>query len=138
MPILADYLTIGGVAGSLHLNPRTLRFYDRIGLLSPSVRSEGGYRLYLPQDIERLRFIIRAKTLGLSLEEIRSVLSLADEGLCSSARQRVGEMLARKIQEIDDRVREMQQLREEFARFRKHVDEDDLPVRPYPDCSCLD
>lgn len=135
---MADYLTIGGVAGSFHLNPRTLRFYDRIGLLTPSVRSESGYRLYSPPDLERLKFIIRAKTLGLSLAEIRSVLSLTDEGLCASARQSVGEMLARKIGEIDDRIREMRELREDFARFSQQIGDKEIPCPPNQVCSCLD
>ena len=48
----------------LGVNPRTLRYYERIGLLAPSARTEAGYRLYSDQDADRLAFIRRAQTLG--------------------------------------------------------------------------
>lgn len=134
-----NYLTIGKAAGLFNLNPRTLRFYEQIGLLRPSCRSESGYRLYSVQDIEKLKFIIRAKEFGLTLEEIQSVLSLTEEGLCRSVKRRVGELLARKIGEIDSRIRELQVLQEEFTEFKSLLEEkSECPTKTGPSCSCLE
>jgi len=60
-------LTIGELAGELQLNPKTIRYYEEVGLLPKPRRSESGYRLYSRYEIERLRLVKRAKLLGLSL-----------------------------------------------------------------------
>ena len=65
---------IGELARWAGINPRTLRYYERIGLLAPSGRTDAGYRLYTEQDARRLAFIRRAQALGLSLAEISRVL----------------------------------------------------------------
>lgn len=135
---MTDYMTVGKVSELLDLNPRTLRFYDKIGLVRPSSRSEGGYRLYSAQDLERFKFIIRAKEMGLTLDEMKSVLSLTDEGLCLSVKRRVGELLVRKIDEIENRLRELQILKEELSNFKKYLDEKDSLEKPGPGCSCLE
>lgn len=66
---------IGVVSRSLGLNPQTVYFYEPIGLIPPPQRTEAGYWLFSPSDMEGLAFIVRAKSLGLSLEEIRSSLT---------------------------------------------------------------
>lgn len=131
-------MTIGKAALLLNVNPRTLRFYDQIGLVRPSCRSEGGYRLYSPEDIERFKFIIRAKELGLTLEEIRSILSLTGEGLCLSVKNRVRKLLALKINEIDSRIRELQVLKEELSSFNNYLDKKQIADKKSSTCSCLE
>jgi len=69
---------VGDVARIAHVSVRTLHHYDELGLLSPSVRSEAGYRLYTATDLERLQQVLFFKELGFSLEEIRDLL--ADPG----------------------------------------------------------
>ena len=63
-------------ASGCHLE--TIRYYERIGLLPSPERTASGYRAYTAGDIDRLRFIARGRDLGLSLEEIRSLLQLSD------------------------------------------------------------
>lgn len=135
---MSNYLTIGKASKLLSVNPRTLRFYEQIGLVRPTSRSENGYRLYSPQDVERLMFVSRAKKLGLTLNEIGSVLSLTEEGLCYSVKTQVGELLSRKISEIDNNIREMEQLKKEFAEFRIYLQEKEPPLTIPAKCSCLD
>jgi MerR family Zn(II)-responsive transcriptional regulator of zntA len=60
---------VGEVSRRLGLNPQTLYFYERIGLIPSPQRTEAGYRLFSQQDMERLAFISRAKSLGLTLDE---------------------------------------------------------------------
>ena len=70
--------TIGEAAKLAHVSVRTLHHYDKLGLLSPSARSEAGYRLYAPGDLERLQQILFYKELGFGLEDIRDLV--ADPG----------------------------------------------------------
>lgn len=65
---------IGEVAERTGLSLRTLRHYDEVGLLSPSARSDGGFRLYTDDDVDKLLVIRRMKPLGYSLEEMLTVM----------------------------------------------------------------
>jgi MerR family transcriptional regulator, copper efflux regulator len=69
---------IGEIAELTEMSMRTLRHYDEVGLLSPSARSEGGFRLYTPSDLEKLLVIRRMKPLGYSLEEMLEVRILVE------------------------------------------------------------
>ncbi|NEN84879.1 MerR family transcriptional regulator [Paenibacillus elgii] len=72
---MKSYWKIGDIANLTGLTVRTLRFYDQIGLFSPSEHTESGHRLYNESDLSRLHQILSLKELGLSLEEIKSVLT---------------------------------------------------------------
>lgn len=69
---------IGEVADRTGLSLRTLRHYDEIGLLTPSGRTEGGFRLYTEDDLERLMVIRRMKPLGYSLAEMQEAMAVID------------------------------------------------------------
>jgi DNA-binding transcriptional MerR regulator len=73
-------MQIGEVAERIGLSLRTIRHYEEVGLAVPSARSEGGFRLYDEEDVERLRVIMQMKPLGFSLEEMRELLALLDAG----------------------------------------------------------
>lgn len=68
------HLKVGDIAKLTGLTVRTLRFYDQIGLFSPSSQTDSGHRLYDESDLERLHQILSLKELGLSLEEVKNVL----------------------------------------------------------------
>jgi MerR family copper efflux transcriptional regulator len=72
------HMQIGYVAERTELSIRTLRHYDEVGLVTPSARSTGGYRLYTNRDVDRLRTIRRMKPLGFTLEEMRRLLDSLD------------------------------------------------------------
>ena len=72
-------LAIGRVSQRTGTNVETIRYYERVGLLPRAPRSSGGYRLYGVEQIKRLSFIRRARALGFSIDEIRTLLRLADE-----------------------------------------------------------
>ena len=69
---------VGDVARLAHISVRTLHHYDEIGLLRPSAHSAAGYRLYTPEDLDRLQQVLFYRELGFSLEEIRELM--ADPG----------------------------------------------------------
>ena len=111
---------ISQVSQQLGINPQTLYFYERIDLIPPPQRSKAGYRLYSQEDIERLSFIIRVKSLGLTLEEIKEILALkAGESLTCEA---VYERLQQKITEIDQTIHRYSQLREELLPLLKRCE----------------
>jgi DNA-binding transcriptional MerR regulator len=76
----AGRMQIGEVAGRIGLSLRTIRYYEEVGLAVPSARSEGGFRLYVDADVERLRVIMQMKPLGFTPEEMRELLGLIDAG----------------------------------------------------------
>lgn len=73
-------LQIGEVAEQVGLSLRTVRYYEEVGLVTPSARSEGGFRLYSDEDVSRLALVKRMKPLGLTLEEMGELVALIDQG----------------------------------------------------------
>jgi DNA-binding transcriptional MerR regulator len=71
-------MQIGEVAERTGLSLRTIRHYEEVGLVAPSARSKGGFRLYTEADVERLMVIRRMKPLDFSLEEMRDLLEITD------------------------------------------------------------
>ncbi|UQS27914.1 MULTISPECIES: MerR family transcriptional regulator [Amycolatopsis] len=71
-------MQIGEVAERTGLSLRTIRYYEEVGLVVPSARSQGGFRLYTEPDIDRLQLIKRMKPLGFQLEEMRDLLAILD------------------------------------------------------------
>ena len=75
---MGEHMQIGEVAERTKLSLRTIRHYEEVGLVPPSARSKGGFRLYTEADVQRLLLIRRMKPLGFTLEEMADVLSLLD------------------------------------------------------------
>ncbi len=73
------HMQIGEVAEQTSLSLRTIRYYEEMGLVTPSGRTTGGFRLYADSDVARLRLIRRMKPLEFSLEEMRQVLGVLDD-----------------------------------------------------------
>ncbi|WP_435111120.1 MerR family transcriptional regulator [Nocardiopsis synnemataformans] len=74
----AQHMQIGEVAERTGLSLRTIRYYGEVGLVEPSARSRGGFRLYTETDVDRLNLIKRMKPLEFSLEETRELLEAVD------------------------------------------------------------
>jgi len=98
MPNVGKRMLIGHVAKQTGLSVDTIRFYERNKLLAMPTRSQGGFRLYSPDDLAALQFIRSLQTLGFSLNEIRDFLSLRTNDLraCSAVRN----MLDQKLRAI--------------------------------------
>jgi len=117
-----DAVRIGDLAKRCDVTRDTLRFYEREGLLPPPHRSDAGYRLYGEPDAERVQFIRRAQAVGLTLDDIRELLSvqrLRTPGAC----RRVAERLRARIQVIDRRVAELNAFRRELAKGLAQCDD---------------
>jgi DNA-binding transcriptional MerR regulator len=109
--------TVKDTAARVGLPSRTLRYYDRIGLVCPP-RTPAGYRVYGPEDEGKLRFVRRARTLGFSLEQIRELIEVSERGSCSALVPEVERLLDEKIAAIDAQVIELGTFRERLVAFR--------------------
>jgi DNA-binding transcriptional MerR regulator len=74
----AKHMQIGEVAARTELSLRTIRHYEETGLVTPSARSQGGFRLYTEHDVQRLMVIRRMKPLGFTLDQMRDLLDATD------------------------------------------------------------
>jgi DNA-binding transcriptional MerR regulator len=110
---------IGEAAGRAGVSADTIRYYERLKLLPRAPRSEGGFRLFTPETIERVRFIKQAQGIGFSLNEIKQLLAGGGAKEC----KRIRDILQRKIAEIDGRVKSLQEFRRALARHLKACDE---------------
>ncbi|MGO1200427.1 MAG: MerR family transcriptional regulator [Brachybacterium sp.] len=117
-------LHIGAVAERTDLSLRTLRHYDEIGLITPSERTAGGFRLYSEADVERILLIRRMKPLDFTLEQMRELLEVTEAairpGASAEVRQKLREFeesalerrasLARKVTMADEFLARLQEL----------------------------
>lgn len=106
-------LKIGEVAKLSGIGIEALRFYERSGLLGRPGRTQSGYRMYDPEVLERLDFIKRAQVLGFSLDEIKQIIAekQAGESPCS----KVCEIVRNRLDELDERMRQMRRYRKELG-----------------------
>lgn len=112
---MVEKMRISELAEKAGVTPRTIRYYESLGLLNPSEREGTGFRYYTQDQLERLQKINLLKTLGLTLDEISSVVPLlADEPRKLAGKQKLLEILNRHLQTIDRQVASLTQLRTEL------------------------
>lgn len=116
-------LKIGEVARLVDIPAKTLRYYEEVGLVSPASRTPSGYRLYGRRELEQIEFIRRAKLMGLSLAEIRSLVLSAEEGIPNRVFQRLDELLEKSLEETERKIEELRAFRESLLEYRENASE---------------
>ena len=115
--------TIGEAAERSGFSASALRYYEGIGLVEPSNRTEAGYRVYDDATLRRLAFIARAKQLGCSLDEIADLVGIWDGEQCAPVQRRFHELVTTKLVETERQIDELTafsaQLREAAARLSR-------------------
>ena len=106
-------MTIGALAKAAGVNVETVRYYQRLGLLDEPHKPPGGQRRYPAAAVQQLGFIRRAQQLGFSLEEVRSLMQLADGGTCREARL----IAEQKLEVLKVRIAQLTQMRRELGRL---------------------
>ncbi|MCC0044440.1 MAG: Cu(I)-responsive transcriptional regulator [Brucellaceae bacterium] len=123
-------MNIGTAAERAGLPPKTIRYYEDIGLLVPE-RLDNGYRDYSSDDVHRLRFLQRSRSLGFSVDECRQLLSLyGDKGRESAEVKAIAQS---KLAEVKRKIEELQSLRDVLSHLVAHCHGD-----ARPDCPILD
>jgi DNA-binding transcriptional MerR regulator len=131
-------MRIGQLARESGVSAKTLRYYEEIDLLRPAGRTTSGYRLYDDKVIQRLRFVRRAQTLGLSLADIRAILEISDEGRTPC--EHVLGIVDRELKRIAAQVRRLRELRSELRDLRARLAGalESGSARPGQDCPCFE
>ncbi|RMH12539.1 MAG: heavy metal-responsive transcriptional regulator [Gammaproteobacteria bacterium] len=101
-------MRIGELAKKIKVSIDTVRYYEQRGLLPRPSRSQSGYRQYSSEDIRRLRFIVQAKELGFTLEEIKQLLALRTDGRDCEQIKGIAE---KKAKEITGRIEKLSNIR---------------------------
>jgi DNA-binding transcriptional MerR regulator len=109
-------MSIGDLATELGLNPRTIRYYEAIGLLPQPPRSASGYRLYGDDDRERLEFIAKAKALGLTLQQIGVILAIRRSG--KPPCRHVVDLFDEKLAAIEEQINSLRRLHQTILTLR--------------------
>ena len=99
-------VAIGPLSQQSGVNIETIRYYERISLVPKPPRSAGGHRLYGQEDVQRLAFIRRSRELGFSLDEVRALLALADQGSCAE----VHTLTLQHIADVRDKIADLKKL----------------------------
>jgi Hg(II)-responsive transcriptional regulator len=111
-------MRVSDVARAASVNIQTLRYYERRGLLADPSRRPSGYREYEPETVQRVRFIKRAQELGFTLAEIGELLVLREEaGRRPDGRARAAATATAKIEQIDDKLRQLTAMRAALAQL---------------------
>lgn len=127
----AKPLLIGGVSRLTGVNIETVRYYERVGLLPRPQRTEGRHRAYAGDDVHRLNFIRRARELGFSLQDIRTLLELGDRGAAACCETK--DMTTRHLADVRAKIRSLRKL----ERALKEMTEACRPGSQ-PSCPILD
>ncbi|VAW39897.1 hypothetical protein MNBD_CHLOROFLEXI01-137 [hydrothermal vent metagenome] len=109
---MTKFRQIGLVARDLGINPKTIRYYEEINLIPQAQRTESGYRIYAQADIDRIAFILRARELDFSLDDIGEILALREDGEAPCLY--VTELVQKQLAIIDSKIAALKQLRNEL------------------------
>jgi len=113
--IMKNKMRIGELAEQAGVTPRTIRYYEDLGLLGPSEREGQGFRYYTEVELGRLKKIDALKQLGLSLEEIGEVIPLyCEDPTGLRGKRRVLEILNTQLHEMDEKIATLQRFRAEM------------------------
>lgn len=124
-------ITRGELAKRSGCHLETVRYYEKIGLLHPPARSAGGHRLYRIDDQRRLRFILRGRELGFSIEELRSFLSLVDSKAYTCGE--IHELTVSHLADVRRKIADLKRLERTLDRIAR-----ECSGGAVPDCPVID
>jgi len=108
-------MRIGDVARHAGVSVKAVRYYERIGILTPALREPNGYRTYEPEVLDRIAFTRAAQAIGLTLGEIKEVIAFRERGQPPCTH--VLALITRHADELNDRISELEALRTELERL---------------------
>ena len=128
---MPEHLKRGKLAKLAGCNIETIRYYENIGLLPIIGRTESGHRLYSTNDQERLRFILRSRELGFSIDELRDMLSLVDRNAYTCAN--ILAATTKHIGVVEAKISDLQRIKASLEGMVSKCSGDEVP-----DCPVID
>ena len=125
---LRSTASIGELAKATGCKIETIRYYERIGILPPPPRSDGGHRIYDRDQMKRLNFVCRSRSLGFSLSQVRDLLSLVDGGSDSCAE--VKTITLAHLVAVREKIADLQRMGRVLAETAVKCQGDDVPGCP--------
>lgn len=134
---MAQALSIGQLAEATGVAAKTIRYYEQIGVLPTPSRTAAGYRQYDQSGVQRLRFIRRARSLGLPLRDIKTVIVSLDEGPRLTLRPRLLALVRRQLSAVQDQSAELGLLQQQLEQVLHRLLTSPR-ARPREGCRCLE
>jgi DNA-binding transcriptional MerR regulator len=118
-----EYFQIGDLAKAVGVTTRTIRLYEQMGLTAPPQRTEGNIRFYTKPDIKRLKFVLKLKELGLTLQEMQELAQMYKEKqeVPETIMPRLVELLDFHMNSIKEKVQRLQSLEKEISGYREKI-----------------
>jgi DNA-binding transcriptional MerR regulator len=117
-----EFISIGDLAKTIGLTTRTLRYYEEMGIMTPPRRLDGAVRVYAPDDVRKLKFILRLKELGLTIKEMQELdAAYADAKETDKIIPPLIEMLDKHINNLDKKMSKLASLRKEIVEYRQRM-----------------
>jgi len=135
--LMAHSLTIGEVAKTSGMAAKTIRYYEEIGVLPTPRRTASGYRLYDKPGVERLRFIRRARALGLPLQQLKRLTTTLNGEPRAGFRPQLLALVREQLAAVRDRVAELELHRQQLEEIVQRM-ETSAPRRHAGGCRCLE
>lgn len=124
-------MNIGTVAGKTGLPAKTIRYYEDIGLIPAAARTASGYRSFSEEDLQTLRFVQRARSLGFSVKDVGNLLALWRDKERSSAD--VKALALEHVERIERKIAELRAMRDTLTVLAEHCHGNDRPNCPILD-----
>lgn len=118
-----DHMQISDLAETLGITTRTIRLYEKLGLVTPPNRTDGRVRYYEKADVKRFKFVLKVKELGLSLEEMKELAQLYDKErqVPEMIMPRLIELLDTHLKSIKQKVSTLQSLEKDITAYRQRI-----------------
>lgn len=118
-----DHMQISDLAEKLGITTRTIRLYEKFGLVEPPKRTEGRVRYYEKDDVKRFKFVLRCKALGLTLEEMKELAELynREDRVPDKIMPRLIELLDTHLNSIKEKVATLQRLEKDISEYRTRI-----------------
>lgn len=118
-----DHMQISDLAETLGITTRTIRLYEKMGLVEPPKRTDGKVRYYEKGDIKRFKFVLKVKELGLSLEEMKELADLFDkeQKIPDKIMPRLIELLESHLHNIKQKISTLQSLESDITAYHQRI-----------------
>jgi DNA-binding transcriptional MerR regulator len=118
---MAQALTIGQLAQATGVSAKTIRYYEEVGVLPSPSRTTAGYRQYAQQGVHRLRFIRRARALGLPLQHLKALTAVLDDGPRTTVRPRLLVLVRAQLSAVQGQITELQLLQGQLEQVLRRL-----------------